>query len=83
MIPVWLSDWGALILGPAALVALLAIVGFGQAHGAVYGWVLLAVAVCVTAALWGWGYSRRGVRPLRRGATGRCAVGWRWPPSIG
>jgi len=59
VIPVWLSDWGALILGPAALVALLAIVGFGQAHGAVYGWVLLAVAACVTAALWGWGYSRR------------------------
>lgn len=59
VIPVWLSDWGALILAPAALVALLAIVGFGQAHGAVYEWVLLAVAVCVTAALWGWGYSRR------------------------
>ena len=59
VIPVWLIDWGALILGPAALVTLLVIVGFGQAHGAVYGWVLLAVAVCVTGALWGWGYCHR------------------------
>lgn len=60
MIPAWLSDgMGVLILGPAALVTLACIVSFGQAHGAVYGWVLLAVAFCVSAALWGWGYSRR------------------------
>ena len=67
VIPVWLSDWPGLILGAAGLVALLWIVSFGQVHGAVYGWVLLAVAVCVTAALWGWGYSRRrGAAQARR-----------------
>ena len=67
VIPVWLSAWGALILGPAALGALVFIAHFGQVHGAVYGWVLLAVAVCVIAALWGWGYSWRRQAAQARG----------------
>jgi len=59
VIPEWLSEWPGVILGVVAFVALIWIAYFGHRHGAVYGWVLLTVAVTVAAALWSWGYSRR------------------------
>ena len=66
VIPTWLSEWPGLTLGAAGFVALLLIAFFGHVHGAVYGWVLLAVAICVIAALWGWGYFRRRVAAKAR-----------------
>jgi restriction system protein len=58
-IPVWIKDWGVLLLAPAALAALGAIAHISDVYGVGYGWALLVISGCATVALWWQGYSRR------------------------